>query len=75
MGTDNHRLAPGKVMPGSDVAGSPTLLQELLDHAKGDPETVGNLSASAFRVVIAKEDSFTKIQRERAHVQTIPCSF
>ena len=63
MGGDNHRFAPGIAMPWRDVAGAPTLLQELLDHAQGDPKTVGNLGASALSVVVGRKDSFTQIQR------------
>jgi hypothetical protein len=60
---DNHRLASGQMMPRSNVAGAPSLLQELLDHAQGHAESVGNLGARAFLVVIRKKDSLTKIQR------------
>jgi hypothetical protein len=63
VGGNNHRLAPGKVVPWSDVAGAPTLLQELLDHAQRDPKTMGHLGASALSVVVARKDSFTEIQR------------
>jgi hypothetical protein len=60
------------MMPRANVARTPTLLQELLDHAKRNPETVGNLSTSALVVVIGSEDLFAEIQRERAHAQTLP---
>ena len=49
-------------MPRSDVAGAPALLQELLDHAQGNPETMGNLVARALIVVVGSQDSFTQIQ-------------
>jgi hypothetical protein len=62
-------------MPGSDVASAPSLLQEFLDHAKRDSETVGNLGAGAFLAVIGKQDAFTEIHRERSHVRTLPHSF
>jgi hypothetical protein len=58
VGTDNHRLAPGKAMSWSNVACAPTLLKEFLDHAQGHPETVSNLGASALVVVIGSKDSF-----------------
>jgi hypothetical protein len=72
VGGQNHRFAPGTVMPGSNVAGEPTLLKELLNHAQGDPETVGDLGPSALSMVVRRKDSFTEIQRKRSHVQTIP---
>jgi hypothetical protein len=59
---DNHRLAPTEAMPWSNVAGAPTLLQKLLDHAQGDAETVGDLGAGALSVVIGSQDSFAQIQ-------------
>jgi ribosomal protein S12 methylthiotransferase accessory factor YcaO len=34
MGWNNHRLAPGAVMAGTNVPGVSALLKELLDHAK-----------------------------------------
>jgi len=67
VGVHNHRLAPGKVMPGRDVAGAPPLLQQLLNHAQRDPETVRNLGASPFLAVIGKKNTFTEIQGERSH--------
>ena len=72
MGGENHRFAPGIAMPGGDVAGAPTLPQELLDQAQGDPKTMGNLGASALATVVGNKDSFTEIQRKRSHGQTIP---
>jgi hypothetical protein len=50
-------------MPRGYVAGAPTLLQELLDHAEGNPETVGNLRTSSLLVIIGSQDSFSQIQR------------
>jgi hypothetical protein len=69
---DNHRLAPTKPMPWSDIASAPTLLEELLDHAEGDAETVGNFGTSALVVVIGTNNSFTEIQGECSHEQTLP---
>ena len=62
MGGNNHRLAATKPVPGSDVASVSALLQQLLDHAQGNPETVGNFGTRAFLMVIGSKDSFTKIQ-------------
>ena len=56
-------------MPWSDIAGAPTLLQEFLNHAQGDSETVGNVGPGALVVVIGSQDSFAQIQRERSHAQ------
>jgi hypothetical protein len=67
VGGNDHRLAPGQVMPRSDVARAPPLLQELLNHPEGNPKTIGNLSTSAFVVVIAIKNPLPEIQRERAH--------
>jgi len=72
VGGENHRFAPGTVMSRSNVAGAPTLLEELLDHAQGDPETVGNLGPSALSMVVRRKDSFTEIRRKRSHAKTIP---
>jgi hypothetical protein len=72
VGAHNHRLAPGKVMPGRAVAGAPPLLQQLLNHAQRDPETVGNLGASAFLAVIGKKNAFTEIHGERSPSATLP---
>ena len=60
---NNHRLAPGITMPGRNVTRPPPLLQELLDHAQGNPKTPGNLRAGALSVVVRRKDSFTEIQR------------
>lgn len=67
VGDHNHRLAPGQVMPGGDIPGAPALLQEFLHHPQGNPETMGNLDASALVVVVGGEDSFAQIQRECSH--------
>ena len=71
MRTHNHRLAPTKAMAGSDVAGAPTLLEEFLDHAQGNPEPTRNFGARAFVAVVGREDSLPQIQRECSHVATL----
>jgi hypothetical protein len=63
VGADNHRLAPAKPIPWSDVAGVSALLQELLDHAQGNSETLSNLDARALIVVIRGKDPFPQVQR------------
>jgi hypothetical protein len=50
-------------MPGSNIASAPTLLQKLLDHAEGHPETMGNLGPRAFIVVVGRKNSLAEIQR------------
>jgi len=63
VGADNHRLAPAEPVSGSDVAGVSARLQEFLDHAQGNAETVGDLGPRAFLMVIGSQNSFPKIQR------------
>ena len=72
VGGDNHRFAPTEAIPGSNVSGAATLLQEFLDHAQRDPKTAGHLGPGALRVVIGGKDSFTQIQREGSHAQSLP---
>lgn len=71
MGPHNHRLAPAEPMSGGDVAGAPTLLEEFLDHAQGNPETMGHFRARAFVVVVGRKDSLPQIQRECSHGATL----
>jgi hypothetical protein len=58
MGHDNGRLAPGTMMAGGYVSGSPALLQELLDHAKGNPEVLGHFFSRALLLVVGSQNSF-----------------
>ena len=62
MGGHNHRLAPGQAMARGKVARAPALLEELLDQAQGNTETVGHLAPSALVVVIRSQDSFPQIK-------------
>jgi len=50
-------------MPWRNVPGAPALLEELLDHAQRDSETVGDFGTGAFLVVVGAKNSFTEIQR------------
>ena len=59
-------------MPWPDVAGMSALLQELLDHPEGHPETVGNLEPRALVPVVGGQDSLAEIQGECSHAQTLP---
>ena len=40
---DNEGFASGVTVARGNVSGAPALLQELLDHAQGNPVTTGNL--------------------------------
>ena len=75
MAGNYHWLASGKAMPRRNVARAAALLQELLHHAQGYPETVGNVGPGAFVVVIGSQDSFAQIQRERSHAQEANTTF
>jgi hypothetical protein len=67
VGWQDHGFSTGQVVPWSDVSGVATLLQEFLDHAEGDPETMGDLLAGALLLIVGRKDSFPKIQRKRSH--------
>jgi len=58
----NHGFAPGEAVPRGDVAGSPPLLEELLDQAQRNAESVGDLSAGAFKVIVSSQDSLPQIK-------------
>jgi hypothetical protein len=75
VSADNHRLAPAEPIPWRDVARVSALLQELLDHPKGNPEPMSNFDARTLVIVIGSKDSFTQIQRECSHVPTLPHPF
>jgi hypothetical protein len=59
-------------MPWRDVAGVPSLLQELLDHAEGHPKPVGNLGPRTLFPVVGGQYSLAQIQGEGSHLQTLP---
>jgi len=67
MGDQDERFASGKTVTRSDVSGAPTLLQEFLDQAQRDPETMGNFFAVSFLLVVGTEDSFTQVQGYGSH--------
>jgi hypothetical protein len=52
------------MVPRLDAAGLTTLLEELLDHAEGDAESLGDLFTRAFAFVIRANDAFTQIKGE-----------
>jgi hypothetical protein len=59
---DNHRFAPGMVMSWGNIASVPALLEELLDHPKGDAEAAGNFLAGPFILVVRSQNPFPQIQ-------------
>jgi hypothetical protein len=67
MGAQDERFAPRIAVTGSNVAGVPALLQELLNHAQRDPETMGNFFTVSLLLVVGTEDSFTQVQGYRSH--------
>jgi len=72
MGRQDPWLASGVVVAWSDLAGPPTLLEELFDHAQGDAVTVSNLCTGAFLMVVGGQDPFPQIQRQSSHAETMP---
>ena len=60
------------MMPWRNIAGLPTLLEELLDHAQGDAEPVRHLGTRSFIVVVRNQDSFTQVQGYCSHPQNLP---
>jgi hypothetical protein len=58
MRLDNEGFAARITMARLDVSGTPTLLQELLDHAQRYPVTLGHLFPSALFLIVRSQDSF-----------------
>jgi hypothetical protein len=81
MGSQDEWFASGITVTGSNVPGAPTLLQELLDQAQRDTETMGNFFTVSLLLVVGTEDSFTQVQGYGSHAkilthpQTIGYSF
>lgn len=67
VGVEDLGLASGAVVLRGDVADSAALLEELLDHAQGDAEALGDLVAGAFARVVGGKDAFTEVEGERCH--------
>jgi hypothetical protein len=59
-------------MLGADVAETPALLEQLLDHAQRNPETAGHLLAGALIGVIGGQYSFSQIQGNGSHAPSLP---
>lgn len=62
MGGYNHGFAPGQAVPRGNVAGAPTLLEELLDQARGNAETMGHLGPSPLIVIVGSKNPFPQIE-------------
>jgi len=63
MGGQDHGLAPGETVARTDIPGSPALLQELLNHAQGNPVTVADLLSRPFLMIIGSQNPFAQVQR------------
>jgi hypothetical protein len=72
MAGDDAGFASGAVMLGADVAQATALLEQLLDHAQGDPETVGHLLPGALIGIIGGQNPFSQIQGNGFHAQSLP---
>jgi hypothetical protein len=46
-------------MARSDVASMAPLLDELFDHAEGNPETPGDIFPGAFSLIVSGQDAFS----------------
>ena len=71
MGVQDEGFAPGITVTGSKVSGAPALLQELLDKAQRDAETMGDFFTVSFLLVVGTEDAFTQVQGYRSHEQIL----
>jgi len=58
----DQRLAPGQMVPRADVPDVAALLEQLLDHAQGDPEAVCHLVPRCPSLVISLQNPFPQIQ-------------
>jgi hypothetical protein len=67
MGVQDERFASGISVTGSDVSSTSALLQEFLDQAQRDTETMGNFFTVSFLLVVGTEDSFTQVQGYGSH--------
>jgi hypothetical protein len=62
MPGENHGLAARVVMTRPDVAGAPPLLDEFLDHAQRNLETLGNFRPVALLLIVGAQNPFPQIQ-------------
>jgi hypothetical protein len=59
----DQRFATRKAVARSDTAGAPPLLEELFDHADGNPITHRHLLTCAFLTVVGAQYPLAQIQR------------
>jgi len=71
MRVQDERFAPRIMVTGCNVSGASALLQELLDQAQGDTETMGSFFAVPFLLVVGTEDSFTQVQGYGSHARAL----
>ena len=69
---DMAGLAAGAMVLRTHVARPSPLLQELLDHAQGNPKAGSHRLPSAFASVIAGQNPFAQIQGDRLHPHSLP---
>ena len=60
-------LAPGEVMTRLDTACASALLEQLLDHAKGNAKAPGDLVTGAFVFVVGCQDTLAQIDGKGCH--------
>ena len=65
-------LATGAVVLRTHVAEAAALLEELLDHAQGNPETTRHRLPGAFASVVGSQNPFTQIQGDSLHLLSLP---
>jgi hypothetical protein len=59
---DDQGLAPGQVMAGRNIACMAALLDQFLDHPKGNPKAPGRVLSGAFLCIVSSQYSLPKIQ-------------
>ena len=65
-------LATGAMVLRTHVADPAPLLEELLDHAQGNPKAACHHLAGAFARVIGRQNPFAQIQGEGLHLPSLP---
>ena len=65
-------LATGTMVLRTRVAEAAALLEELLDHAQGNPEAACHRLAGAFARGIGRQNPFAQIQGEGLHLPSLP---
>ena len=65
-------LAARTMVLGAKVANPAALLEELLDHPNGDPETPGHRRPRFLALIVSRQYPFAQIQRDRLHAPSLP---